>query len=91
MPLSLSSNFEPIDQHIPIYQDFLEDLQGNILNGHGRDHAVHIFLTFKPDKKTQVKTWISNFATVKITSAKSQLDASEEYKISKTDAGLFSK
>jgi Dyp-type peroxidase family len=89
MPLSLSSNFEPIDQHLPIYQDFLEDLQGNILNGHGRDHAVHIFLTFKPDKKTAVKTWISNFATVKITSAKSQLDASEEYKISKTDAGLF--
>ncbi len=89
MPLSLKSNFAPIDQNQPIYQDFLQDLQGNILNGHGRDHAVHLFLTFKPDKKTEVKTWISNFAKVKLTSAKSQLDASEQYKISKTDAGLF--
>ncbi|WP_009632398.1 Dyp-type peroxidase [Synechocystis sp. PCC 7509] len=89
MPLSLNSNFEPIDQNQPIYQDFLEDLQGNILNGHGRDHAVHIFLSFKPEKKPEVKTWIAKFATTKITSAKSQLNASEEYKISKTDAGLF--
>ncbi len=42
------------------------------------------------DLQTQVKTWISKIANSKITSAKSQLDASEEYKISKTDAGLFS-
>lgn len=90
MPLNLDSSFEPIDQDAPLYKDFLEDLQGNILNGHGRAHAVHIFLTFEPGKTAEVKTWIAHFAGFKITSAKSQLDASEEYKRSKTDAGLFS-
>ena len=89
MPLNLDSSFEPIDQDAPLYKDFLEDLQGNILNGHGRDHAVHIFLTFKPGKIAEVKARIAEFAP-KITSAKSQLDASEAYKRDKTDAGLFS-
>jgi Dyp-type peroxidase family len=91
MPLNLDSDLEPIDQNEATYQDFLKDLQGNILNGHGRDHAVHIFLTFisGAGKRTEVKTWIADFAS-KITSAKGQLDASEEYKCSKTDAGLFS-
>jgi len=89
MPLNLDSNFEPIDQDDSIYQDFLADLQGNILNGHGRDHAVHIFLAFIPEKTAEVKTWISNLAATKITSTKSQLDASKHYKLTKLDAGLF--
>jgi deferrochelatase/peroxidase EfeB len=90
MPFDLASNSEPIDQNDPKYDDFLEDLQGNILNGHGRDHAVHIFIAFEPNKVAEVKAWIAKFATFKITSAKSQLDASEEYKLTKKDAGLFS-
>jgi Dyp-type peroxidase family len=89
MTLNLNSNFDPIDQDDSIYQDFLADLQGNILNGHGRDYAVHIFLAFIPEKTADIKTWISNFAATKITSAKSQLDASKQYKLTKTDAGLF--
>ncbi|MCC5605507.1 peroxidase [Nostoc sp. CHAB 5834] len=89
MPLDLDNNIEPIDQNDSQYEDFLADLQGNILNGHGRDHAAHIFLTFQPGKIAEVKRWIAKLATFQITSAKSQLDASEEYKRSKTDAGLF--
>jgi Dyp-type peroxidase family len=89
MPLSLDSNFEPIDQDDSIYQDFLADLQGNILNGHGRDYATHIFLRFLPGKVDDIKTWTSNLAGQWITSAKSQLDASEHYKKTKRDAGLF--
>jgi Dyp-type peroxidase family len=90
MPLNLNSNFGPIDHNDSIYQDFLADLQGNILNGHGRDHAVHIFVQFTQDKKVnEVKTWIANFAAIHITSAKGQLDASEQYKLHKIDAGLF--
>ena len=89
MPLNLVSNFDPIDQNNSIYCDFLADLQGNILNGHGRDHAVHIFLAFTHGKTTEVKTWISDLASTKITSAKIQLDASEQYKLHKIDAGLF--
>jgi Dyp-type peroxidase family len=89
MPLNLISSFEPIDQNDPIYHDFLADLQGNILNGHGRDHAVHIFLKFTPEKTTEVKTWIADLASTKITSAKSQLETSEQYKLHQTDAGIF--
>lgn len=91
MPLNLATDLEPIDQDEIVYQDFLEDLQGNILNGHGRDHAVHIFLTFisGTEERTKVKAWIADFAS-KITSAKNQLEASKEYKCSKTDVGLFS-
>jgi Dyp-type peroxidase family len=89
MPLNLNTNVGPIDQDDSQYEDFLSDLQGNILNGHGRDHAAHIFLTFKPGKIAEVKGWIAKLSTTQITSAKSQLDASEEYKRSKTDAGLF--
>ncbi len=77
MPLDLTNNIGPIDQNDSQYQDVLADLQGNILNGHGRDHAVHIFLTFKPEKISEVKRWIASFASIKITSAKSQLVASE--------------
>lgn len=89
MSLSLVSNFGPIDQNDHIYSDFLADLQGNILNGHGRDHAIHVFLTFSHGKTKEVKTWIADLASTKITSAKSQLDASEQYKLHKIDAGLF--
>jgi Dyp-type peroxidase family len=89
MPLALASNFGPIDQNDAVYQDFLADLQGNILNGHGRDNAVHFFLQFSPGKVNEVKTWISNMADTRITSAKSQLDASEHYKKTKEDAGIF--
>ncbi|MFN9174932.1 MAG: hypothetical protein ACK58N_10600, partial [Synechocystis sp.] len=89
MPLSLVDNLDPIGHDDPIYEDFLSDLQGNILNGHGRDHAVHIFLQFIPGKTTEVKDWIAELASTKITSAKTQLDASEQYKLHKIDAGLF--
>jgi deferrochelatase/peroxidase EfeB len=46
MPLDLKTNQQPINPDDPQYQDVLEDLQGNILKGHGRDKSVHIFLTF---------------------------------------------
>lgn len=90
MPLDLELNNEPIDQDDPIYADVLEDLQGNILNGHGRDHAVHIFIAFdKPEQIDKVKAWITELAKHQITSAKAQLEGTEAYKRNKIDAGLF--
>src|SRR4051794_4649164 len=44
VPLDLRQNRGPIDETDPTFHDVLEDLQGNILNGHGRFHAVHIFI-----------------------------------------------
>lgn len=67
------------------YKVLLQDLQGNILNGHGRDYAVHIFVRFpRPanpgDSKDpvlgRVRAWIGRFAKERVTSAHQQtLDA----------------
>jgi Dyp-type peroxidase family len=97
MPLDLSTELEPIDEKKLDYQEFLADLQGNILNGHGRDYAVHLFLKFLTSENsteqekitTNVKKWISSLADSQITTAISQLEASELYKSCRQDAGLF--
>ncbi|MFY7832559.1 MAG: hypothetical protein ACOVVP_12550, partial [Pseudanabaena sp.] len=79
MPLNLRTNQKPINPTDPQYQDVLEDLQGNILKGHGRDKSVHIFLTFpnpqeNPEKIDALKNWIAQLAINEITSAQQQLN-----------------
>lgn len=46
----------------------LANLQGNILKSHGRNSAVHLFLTFFDDSPA-VKLWISDFTKRYVTSA----------------------
>lgn len=60
-------------------RDQLENLQGNILHGHGRDHSVYVFLCFKPDKRAEVRQWITALAE-RITSTHRQLDEAEQYR-----------
>jgi Dyp-type peroxidase family len=68
----------------------LESLQGNILNGHGRDRSVHIFLKFKDSKGSDVKRWIKGLAEAqRITSAQRQLEETEQYRRDKTPGSLF--
>ncbi|NET09752.1 MAG: peroxidase, partial [Symploca sp. SIO2B6] len=62
------------------YKDLLEDLQGNILKGHGRNHSVHLFLQWKPDKADEAKEWIKNFTESYVTSAKQQADEALQYR-----------
>jgi Dyp-type peroxidase family len=94
MPLDLNSNLEPIDQNDQQYQDVLQDLQGNILTGHGRNNSVQIFLTF-PDtrqdsgKLAALRQWIAQFAAQDITSAKKQLDDAVAWREQKIDGGVF--
>jgi Dyp-type peroxidase family len=93
MPLVLNSNKEPIDQNDQQYQDVLQDLQGNILKGHGRNNSVHIFLTFPNpkdnlDKIRALKQWIAQLAK-DITSAKKQLDDALAWREQKIDGGVF--
>jgi len=78
----------------PIPQDQLESLrealaslQGNILQGHGRDHSVHISLHFKADKQT-VKRWIARRAK-RVTSAQQQMDETEQYRQHRIPGRLF--
>ncbi|WP_254563384.1 Dyp-type peroxidase domain-containing protein [Oscillatoria sp. HE19RPO] len=71
------------------YAELLEDLQGNILNSHGRDYSVHLFLQFKPDKTDEAKQWIQNFAHNSVKSAKQQADSARQYREQKIDGGVF--
>lgn len=64
------------------YADLLSDLQGNILKGHGRDYAVHLFLQFKPDQTDALKQWIKNFAS-QVTSAQKQSNEAQIYRTNK--------
>lgn len=94
MPLNLNSNNGPIDQNDAQYQDVLQDLQANILKGHGRTESVHIFLTFpdprkEPQKTTTLRRLISEIATQNITSAKKQLDDAVAWRENKIDGGVL--
>jgi Dyp-type peroxidase family len=70
---------KPIAQdQIDSLREALKSLQGNILQGHGRDHSVHIFLRFTAPRPT-VKQWIARCAG-DITSAQQQLDEIAQYR-----------
>jgi hypothetical protein len=74
------------------YQQLLEDLQGNILKGHGRDRSVHLFLQFKaknPQQQQQLKQWIKNFTSQYVTSAQQQADDAQGYREQQVSGGMF--
>lgn len=54
----------------------LDDLQGNILKGHGREHTVNMFLQFNSAKPAEAKTFI-RFLAGKVTSSRKQLEDTE--------------
>lgn len=57
---------------------FLENLQGNILKGHGRAHTRHLLFRLQTDDKLKyaARNWLAHFARTRVTSALQQhLDA----------------
>jgi Dyp-type peroxidase family len=64
----------------------LDDLQANILKGHGRDHARHLFLRFDGAKKAAVKAAIHQLSG-QLKSARQQLKEAEDFKTSRKDGG----
>ncbi|MGB3401752.1 MAG: Dyp-type peroxidase [Microcoleaceae cyanobacterium] len=78
-----------IDPEDDKYKTLLTDLQGNILKGHGRDHSVHLFIQFKPDKLDEVKQWIQSFARKYVTSAYQQAAESKIYREQNVKGSLF--
>jgi len=81
MEINLESE-DGIEKDHPI----LVDIQGNILKGHGRDHARHVFLRF--DKGSAAgKELIQNLSKF-VTSAAGQIKQKED-KESRGDGGLF--
>ena len=55
MPLNLTTNNGPLSLADDTIQDVFEDLQGNILNGHGRDQAVLLFLQLSSTRIEEAK------------------------------------
>jgi deferrochelatase/peroxidase EfeB len=55
----------------------MEDIQGNILKSHGRDHSRHLFIRFDPAKRREAKAWLTRMAD-EVTSAMEQWEQSRK-------------
>lgn len=64
----------------------LDDLQGNILKGHGREHTVNLFLKFTAAKDG--RRFVKRLAA-RVVSAHAQLKNAEEFKRTGKSAGPF--
>ncbi len=71
-----TTGIDPLDE---ANKAWLSDLQGNILRSHGRDHGVHIFITFGPDTAAN-RAWARDFAKAHVVSAWSQAQATAAFK-----------
>ncbi|HSW08401.1 Dyp-type peroxidase [Aquabacterium sp.] len=63
----------------------LQDLQANILKGHGRKHTAHLFLHFS--EAEPARRWLHQLAA-QLTSAQQQLRNSETFKRTQRPGGL---
>ncbi len=71
---------EPIKWKDPALFPLLNDLQGNILKGHGRDHTINHFLTFSRGNSEELKIILRAIGT-QTTSALRQLREADDFKI----------
>lgn len=71
-------NTEPITPENVEYRPILDDLQGNILQEHGRDYAACLFLRFEENQALANKTLIHRFCSQHVTSASEQFQAGRD-------------
>lgn len=71
----------------PKFRAMLGNLQANVLKSHGRDYADHIFVRFTA-KRSEVRQWIQDFSSHKLTSARKQLEEAEANRCKGTPGGL---
>lgn len=88
MPVSLTT-VASIDPAAPTYSALLDDLQCNILKGHGRNHAAYLFFTFDPTRVAAVKAFIKNTLLPFVTSARIQISSTDHFKATGRDGGLM--
>ena len=70
----------PFSWRDPAFQPFLERLQGNILKGHGRHHAMNLFFTIKTGEAEAARTALKLLATQYTTSSLKQLRETDDFK-----------
>lgn len=87
MHIDLATTPGPLATDDADVQEDLGDIQGNILNGHGRDYASYLFLCFKDEPKA--RALLAGLARGSITTALDQLKQSKAFKAHGADAGLF--
>jgi Dyp-type peroxidase family len=66
----------------------LDDLQANIVKGHGRNHTAHLFLTFSSGNQTALRTAFKKLAK-RVTSASIQAAEALKAKNGQTSAPVF--
>lgn len=66
----------------------LNDLQGNILKGHGRHHTSNLFVAFDPKKKAAAKKFLAEIAA-DVTTALDQLTQAQVFKASGVSGDTF--
>src|ERR1051325_8888308 len=69
-----------VDPEAAKYQTMLENLQGNILKGHGRNHTVHVFIKLKAADVKARRDGLGAVAESVVTSAKKQHHESKQYR-----------
>ncbi|UTV28576.1 Dyp-type peroxidase [Photobacterium atrarenae] len=76
--MSANLNQTNIEIDDPNFRAVFQNLQGNILKGHGRDHSRHIFFAFKGDSDQNQQ--VLNKLAEKVTSAEAQHQQQSSYK-----------
>lgn len=71
------------------FKDDYQNMQGNILKGHGRDHATMLFIQFKSKKEKAVKKALQWFNENYVTSFYKQLWERERYKRNQIPGDTF--
>lgn len=66
----------------------LQDMQGNILKSHGRDHSRHLFVQFGEDAEA-ARAWVRTMGASYVTSAWKQFQDAKAMRLRGTDGGLF--
>ena len=70
------------------HESLLNEIQGNILKSHGRNHAVYLFLTFN-DNIEAAKQWIGSFSHRYVTSALEQAEQAKLFRQNKDVPGTI--
>ena len=85
--MSLDLSLKNVDPTKAVFQPMLNDIQPNIIKGHGRAYAWHLFVRLQPAKIKEARTWIAAFATNKIFNGAKQLVHRKHWKEEGVDGG----